>query len=206
MVIPANESRKSFPQKGSHACIDGRLSRTDRRTRSTERPPANPRRPLQLQLFAEHPDIVTPVGIAVDKQGRILCIESHTHFPPDGYDGPKTDRIKRFEDTNGDGRADKVSIFYEGSTKTMGLEVHPNGTVYVATRSEIFTLRDTNNDGRADKRTRIAHLETAGDYPHNGLSGFAFDQTDHVYFGFGENLGAPLHADRLGWSEAGRWR
>ena len=31
---------------------------------------------LQLQLFAAAPDIVTPVGIAVDDKGRVLCIES----------------------------------------------------------------------------------------------------------------------------------
>ncbi|MBC7855179.1 MAG: hypothetical protein IAF94_17240, partial [Pirellulaceae bacterium] len=45
-------------------------------------------------------------------------------------------------------------------------------------------------DGKAEERTPIAHLETKGDYPHNGLSGFAFDMADNVYFGFGENLGA----------------
>ena len=36
----------------------------------------------------------------------------------------------------------------------------------------------------------LARLETEGDYPHNGLSGFAFDWSGNVYFGLGENLGA----------------
>jgi putative membrane-bound dehydrogenase-like protein len=35
----------------------------------------------------------------------------------------------------------------------------------------------------------LAHLETAGNYPHNGLAGFAFDALGWMYFGFGENLG-----------------
>jgi hypothetical protein len=48
---------------------------------------------LQLQLVAEHPDVRTPTGIAVDEKGRVLVIESHTHFPPPNYDGPKADRI-----------------------------------------------------------------------------------------------------------------
>ena len=71
----------------------------------------------------------------------------------------------------------------------MNLAVYPDGSVYVATRNEIFRLRDTDGDGKADERTPIVHLETTGNYPHNGLSGFAFDFAGDVYFGFGENLG-----------------
>jgi hypothetical protein len=40
---------------------------------------------LKIELFAADPDIVTPCGIAVDARGRVLAIESHTHFPPPGY-------------------------------------------------------------------------------------------------------------------------
>lgn len=145
---------------------------------------------LAIELFADAPQIVTPTGIAVDDDGRVLVIECHTHFPPEGYAGPKTDRIRAFEDTDGDGRADKITTFYEGTSATMSLAIHPDGSVYVATRSEIFRLRDKDHDGIADERTPIAHLETAGNYPHNGLSGFAFDFAGNVYFGFGENLGA----------------
>ena len=72
----------------------------------------------------------------------------------------------------------------------MNVGIHPDGSVYVATRDEIFRLRDTDGDGRADERKPIAHLETKGDYPHNGLSGFAFDFDGNVYFGLGENKGA----------------
>ena len=145
---------------------------------------------LKLQLVAAEPDVVTPTGIAVDAQGRVLVIESHTHFRPEGYEGPPHDRIRLLEDADGDGRAERVSTFFEGTKHTMNLAVYHDGSVYVATRAEVFRLRDADNDGRADERTRIAHLETPGDYPHNGLSGFAFDHRGDVYFGFGENLGA----------------
>jgi len=145
---------------------------------------------LEIRLFAAEPDIVTPCGIAVDARGRVLVVESHTHFRPEGYQGPATDRIRLFEDTNGDGRADRIETYFEGTTWTMNVGVHPDGSVYVATRGEIFRLRDTNDDGRADERTQIAYLDTAGDYPHNGLSGFAFDFAGNVYFGLGENKGA----------------
>ncbi|MEX2216417.1 MAG: PVC-type heme-binding CxxCH protein, partial [Phycisphaeraceae bacterium] len=66
-----------------------------------------------------------------------------------------------------------------------------DGSLYAATRKEIFRLRDTNNDGVADERTSIIKLDTKGNYPHNGLGGITFDFAGHVYFGFGENLGEP---------------
>ncbi len=145
---------------------------------------------LQIELVAADPDIVTPTGIAVDARGRVLCIESHTHFRPEGYQGPAADRIRMYEDTDGDYRADKITTFFEGTTHTMNVAVSHDGSVFVATRNEIFRLRDTDADGAADQRTPIIQLETEGNYPHNGLSGFAFDLLGHMYFGLGENLGA----------------
>lgn len=146
---------------------------------------------LQIQLVAAEPDIVTPTGLTVDERGRVLVIESHTHFPPKGYKGPKHDRILLMDDFDPtSGKARKISVFFEGTTYTMNLAVYYDGSIYVATRAEVFRLRDKDADGKADERTPICHLETAGNYPHNGLSGFAFDFAGNVYFGFGENLGA----------------
>src|SRR5205823_6071515 len=118
-----------------------------------------------------------------------LVVESHTHFRPNDYQGPPADRVRMFEDTDGDGRADRITTFFEGTTWTMNIGIHPDGSVYIATRDEVFRLRDTDGDGRADERTPIAHLETKGNYPHNGLSGFAFDFDGNVFFGLGENKG-----------------
>ncbi|HEX5446633.1 MAG TPA: PVC-type heme-binding CxxCH protein, partial [Pirellulales bacterium] len=145
---------------------------------------------LVVERFVAEPNLVTPTGIAVDHRGRVLVIESHTHFRPDGYPGPPADRIRMLEDTDGDGRADRISTFFEGTRLTMNLAVYVDGSVYVATRNELFRLRDADGDGRADQRTPIARLDTPGNYPHNGLSGFAFDASGDVYFGLGENLGA----------------
>lgn len=146
---------------------------------------------LSLKLFAAEPDIVTPVGIAIDAKGRVLAIESNTHFRPAGYKGAEKDRILRFEDTNGDGKADRIDTYFEGTTHTMGMAFHPDGSLYVCTRMEVFTLRDDDNDGKADAPKTIIRHETEGNYPHNGLCGFAFDFRGNVYFGQGENLGAP---------------
>lgn len=145
---------------------------------------------LEVVLFAQEPDIVHPVALAFDKKGRLLVVESHTHFRPANYTGPKSDRIRMLEDTDGDGRADRFTTFFEGTSKTMDIALHPDGSIYVATRNEIWRLRDTRGTGVADEKTRIVFLDTKGDYPHNGLSGLAFDHQGNLYFGMGENLGA----------------
>ncbi len=61
--------------------------------------------------------------------------------------------------------------------------------VFLATRKEVLLLEDTDGDDVCDRRTTLAHLDTAGNYPHNGLAGLAFDPAGWMYFGFGENLG-----------------
>ena len=151
---------------------------------------------LVFERIAAEPEIVTPTGIAVDALGRILVIESHTHFRPEGYKGPPADRIRVFEDRDRDGKPECTGTFFEGTRMTMNLAVARDGSVFVATRSAIYRLEDRDGDGRADGTaggtlpTPIVRLDTAGDYPHNGLSGFAFDYASTVYFGLGENLGA----------------
>lgn len=156
---------------------------------------------LKIELFAEAPQIVTPTGIDVDLSGRVWAIESNTHFPPDDYKGHATDRILVMEDTDKDGKADKIVVFKDGLTHSMSIAVKPvwldpasigelPTTVYIATRREIFLCQDTDGDLKCDQFKSIVHLETTGNYPHNGLAGFAFDREGYMFFGFGENLGA----------------
>ncbi len=71
---------------------------------------------VKISLFAAEPEIVTPIGATVDSKGRLLVIESHTHFRPKNYQGPATDRIRVFEDTAGAGKADRITTYFEGET------------------------------------------------------------------------------------------
>ena len=163
---------------------------------------------LEISLFAENPTLNTPTGIDVDSRGRVWVIESNTHFPPEDYKGHPTDRLLILEDTDGDGKAES-KVFIDGFTHTMSVAVKPvwldpilysneklpgdigaPTQVFIATRREILLLEDTDGDDQCDKQTRLVHLETEGNYPHNGLAGFAFDGLGNMYFGFGENLGA----------------
>jgi hypothetical protein len=149
--------------------------------------PTDPR--LEVQLVAREPEINTPTGMDVDAKGRIWAVESNTHFPPKNYKGRPADRILVFEDFAPDGRARKVTTFAEGFRYGMSIAVRPEG-VYFATRWKVLLLKDTNGDLVCDEQKVLVDLQTKGDYPHNGLCGFAFDKAGNVHFGMGENLGA----------------
>ncbi len=161
----------------------------------------------KLELVASEPDIVTPVGMTFDSQGRLLVIESHTHQRPDDYEGPQGDRIRMLSDTDGDGRLDSWSTFAEGFRQSMNLMAAGPGRVYLVTRRSVDLLIDENDDGRMDRMETVLRLETKENYPHNALSGIAFDGEGGLFIGLGENFGAPykligtdgsLHADHGG--------
>lgn len=146
---------------------------------------------LQIELFASEPLIQQPIGITFDQAGRLLVIESHTHFRPRKWQGPKHDQIVWLRDTDGDGKADKREVIFGETDMTMDIATHPDGSIYLSTRNEVLRLRDDNGDGKPDTIDRkLIWMDSPGNYPHNGLSGLAFDAKGDVYLGMGENLGA----------------
>lgn len=150
---------------------------------------------VSISLFAAEPQIVTPIGAAVDARGRLLVIESQSHFRPTNYQGPPTDRIRVLEDTRGEGRADRVTTFYEGTNLMMNLVADRDGSIVVSSRNEIFRLVGTHRDGTAAHRLTVARLLTKGQYPHDGFHGLAIAPDGTIYFGIGENLGEPWTAE-----------
>ncbi len=144
---------------------------------------------LELTLVSREPNLVTPIGIAIDKRGRVFVVESHTHFPKDNYAGPKKDRVKMFQDSNKDGILEKVSVLAEGFHHAMNLSFGPDETLYLVHRNGVFRLDDKDGDGVSESRATILEMDTPGDYPHNGLAGIAFSPDGWLYIGQGENLG-----------------
>jgi putative membrane-bound dehydrogenase-like protein len=144
---------------------------------------------LELAIFAAEPEIVTPIGIAIDKRGRVFVVESHTHFPKPGYSGPKRDRVKVFEDTNHDGKPDRISVFAEELYHSMNLAFSPDGQLYLTHRNGVIILHDKDRDGISESRTTVLEMDTPGNFPHNGVGGIAFSTDGWLYVGMGENLG-----------------
>ncbi|EDY21564.1 membrane-bound dehydrogenase domain protein [Chthoniobacter flavus Ellin428] len=100
---------------------------------------------FKATLFAGEPDVMQPIAFAIDDRGRIWVAEGYTYprrigTPPKDDHAPGTDRTKPtetqlkdifgghdrilcFEDTNGDGKFDKRTVFAEGLNLVSGLEV-----------------------------------------------------------------------------------
>src|SRR5687767_9334946 len=87
-----------------------------------------------------------------DERGRLWVAELY-EYPLGAKPGQKPrDRIKILEDTDADGRADKVTVFADGFNLLSGILVG-NGGVYVGQAPDFLFLEDTDGDDKADKRT-----------------------------------------------------
>jgi putative membrane-bound dehydrogenase-like protein len=104
---------------------------------------------FRVELVASEPDLVNPVAMTFDELGRIWVTESLEY--PRREPGPGRDRVKILEDTDGDGRADRFTVFADGLNIPSGIAVG-HGGVWVANAPDILFLKDTDGDGKADTR------------------------------------------------------
>jgi putative membrane-bound dehydrogenase-like protein len=144
---------------------------------------------LELTLWASDPDIVTPIGIAIDGRDRVFVLESHTHSPPSGYPGPDRDRIKILADTDGDGRMDRVTVYADGFEDGMNLRFSKDGILHLVEKNAVWALHDRDNDGVAEERRALLRMvEPRNVYDHAGLLGIAFSKAGWMYVSRG-NVG-----------------
>ncbi len=109
---------------------------------------------MKLQLFASEPDIRKPISMAWDDRGRCWICETSDY--PHGVkpDGMGSDSIRICEDTDGDGKADKFTVFADKLNIPTGI-VFANGGVIVSQPPRFLFLKDTNGDDKADIRQEI---------------------------------------------------
>jgi putative membrane-bound dehydrogenase-like protein len=109
-------------------------------------------RGFEARLFASEPEIAKPICMAWDHRGRLWIAES-TDYPNDlKRVGTGNDRIKICEDTDGDGRADKFTVFAEGLSIPTSI-AFSNGGIIVHDAPDTLFLKDTDGDDKADVRT-----------------------------------------------------
>ncbi len=134
---------------------------------------------FSLDLFATDPDIVKPITFAFDERGRMWLVET-VDYPNRALKGaPGNDRIRIAEDTDGDGRADKYTLFAEQLNIPTGL-VFANGGVIVAMPPHMLFLKDTNGDDKADERKILSTGWGQGD-THAGVSQLQYGPDNFIW-------------------------
>jgi glucose/arabinose dehydrogenase/lysophospholipase L1-like esterase len=137
---------------------------------------------LKVELFAsekEFPELVNPVQMAFDTRGRlwVAAWKSYPHWQPKT---PIDDKLLILEDTNGDGKADKCTVFAGDLQNPTGFEFW-NGGVLVGQQPNLVFLKDTNGDDKYDTREIILHGFDSAD-THHAMNSFTFDGGGALYF------------------------
>jgi putative membrane-bound dehydrogenase-like protein len=147
---------------------------------------------LTITLVASEPDIVTPIGIAIDARDRIYVLESHTHLEGSGYQGPDSDRIQVFADRGGRRGLELLATYADGFDDGMGLTFAPSGDLYLVTARGVWRLRDRDGDLVSEERTQIIRMtEPPSVYAHAALMGAAISPDGWLYVSRGNTGGSP---------------
>jgi putative membrane-bound dehydrogenase-like protein len=156
---------------------------------------------LGVSLFAAEPMVRNPTDMDIDERGRVWITEGvnyRSSFQRWGTLDPAGDRIVVLEDTDGDGRADKETTFYQDPSinSALGICVLRN-KVIVSDSPNVFVLTDTDGDGKADKRELLFTGIGGFDHDH-GVHAFTFGPDGKLYFNMGnesKQLRRPLNRE-----------
>jgi putative heme-binding domain-containing protein len=120
---------------------------------------------FEVNLFAESPLLAKPTQMNFDPQGR-LWIASSAVYPQIEPGQAADDKILVLEDTNGDGFAEKSTVFADGLLIPTAV-IPGDGGCYVGQSTELLHFKDVDGDGKADEKRIV-------------LSGFGTEDTHHM--------------------------
>ncbi|GAB5559003.1 MAG: hypothetical protein SynsKO_06500 [Synoicihabitans sp.] len=133
----------------------------------------------QVNLFAADPMLANPIHMQWDSGGRlwVACSWSYPQIKPGDV---ANDKIIILEDTDGDGVADKSTVFADGLYLPTGFEL-ANGGCYVGQSPDVFFLKDTDGDDVADVK-ELALTGFGIEDSHHSISAFRRGPGGWIYF------------------------
>ncbi len=136
----------------------------------------------EASLFAsegDFPDLRKPVQLTFDAKGR-LWVSTMPSYPQYLPGRPVDDKVLIFEDVDGDGKADKQTVFADKLHVPTGLELGDGG-LYLSQQPNLMFLKDTDGDDKADTRDLILHgFDTADS--HHAMHAFTWDPGGALYW------------------------
>ena len=156
---------------------------------------------FRVERFASDPDISKPLNMAWDHRGRLWIAETRDYPNELKPEREGRDKIKICEDTNGDGRADKFTIFADQLSIPTSMLFYDGGVIVQQAPHTLF-LKDTDGDDRADVRKILFSGWSTGD-THAGPSNLRWGFDNWVwgicgYSGFRGEVGGERHEFRTG--------
>jgi putative membrane-bound dehydrogenase-like protein len=138
---------------------------------------------LTIDLVAAEPDISSPVAVAWDADGALFVAEM-TDYPV----GPRSGKIRRLEDRDGDGRYETITTYADSLNFPSG--VMPwGGGVLVTAAPDIVFLKDNDGDGVADERRVVLTGFVEGNQQLR-VNGLSWGADNWVYAANGRSGGA----------------
>jgi putative membrane-bound dehydrogenase-like protein len=106
---------------------------------------------LRVELVAAEPEVIDPVSIAFDEDGRLYVVEMRDYPNGPAPGQPPLSTIRLLEDRDHDGRYETSFVFAENLLFPTGA-LPWNGGLIVTLAGEIAWFKDTDGDHRADVR------------------------------------------------------
>ncbi|MCB9916012.1 MAG: DUF1080 domain-containing protein [Planctomycetes bacterium] len=159
---------------------------------------------LEVSLWAESPRLYNPTAMDVDASGRLWVTEAVNYRKwggrNPGLEHPGGDRVVVLEDTDGDGRCDRSTVFAQDAdlVAPLGILVLGEGRVLVSCSPNAWLYTDSDGDLVADRRE--VFLTGFGGFDHDhGLHSFVAGPDGRWYAAAG-NAGPHIVQDRDGWT------
>jgi putative heme-binding domain-containing protein len=137
---------------------------------------------MKVELVADEgmfPELVNPVQMSFDTKGR-LWVAAWPMYPHWRPDEPMNDKLLILEDTDGDGKTDKVKTFAGDLHNPIGFEFWGKGVI-VSQGPGVVYLEDSDGDDVYDIKTRlVGGLDTAD--THHTSNSFTLDPAGSLYF------------------------
>jgi putative heme-binding domain-containing protein len=137
---------------------------------------------FDVTLFAgeeQFPDIAAPIQMRWDSKGRlwVSCSTTYPHIYPGNE---PNDKLVILEDTDGDGKADKSTVFADNLHIPLSFEFGDGG-VYVSQMPHLTFIKDTDGDDKADLQ-RIVLTGFGTEDSHHALHDIAWTPDGTLIF------------------------
>lgn len=146
-VNPPGAAEPSSPDEWYGAGVRPTEARTPEEERAGFHLPPG----FEVRLFAAEPEIKKPMNLSFDPSGRLWVTDTLEYPYPAPEGQPGRDSVRILEDTDGDGRADRVTTFAEDLNIPIGILPYGDGCICYSIPN-LWYLRDTDDDGKCDRR------------------------------------------------------